>query len=198
MNLGFRVGLVGLVLLPACDSAGAASRAPAYAAEAAGAGCSLEGALSTFGDKTTAPGCGHGIAGGVCDEGCKEGIRKCVLESARAMQPFAVAWTNAMVNGVGTRRAVVGRAATSKEGAPIFEVTWLDYVWINGFDAVEATMTKHRVRITAHYCTDIADLQQSCDPRLPNLSPLCGQSSKQTADDAWMHCEGTEEIFCSE
>ena len=197
--VGGVVGAAVLTLVQGCDPAPAPPRSPlAVSTEASSAGCSMEGAIATFGPPSTTRGCGQPLTDGVCDEGCRASVRKCVLESAHAARPFVVAWTNAMVDGVGTRRAVVGRNGKSAEGAPIFEVTWLDYTWINGFDAVSATMTKHRVRISARFCTDIADLQQECDPRLPTASPLCGQSAKQSTDDAWMRCEGSEAIFCSE
>jgi hypothetical protein len=181
-----------------CDAGPSQASVPAAAPESAAVGCSLEAALGTFADRAAVRNCGQPVSDGVCDEGCKQAVRACALESARARKPFTVLWANPMVGGVGTRRAIVGRASDGDPSA--FEVRWIDYVWISTFDTETATMSKHRVRVEARACRELDDLRESCDPTaaLGVLAPVCGQSPQAIADDAWMRCEGERSIVCAD
>lgn len=179
---------------PAESPAGVGAGDPGSEPEpGATASCTLEGAVTAWGDRGLVPNCGLVMPEGVCDERCKDAVRACVLESARESRPFAVTWTNGMVNGVGTRRGVVGR-----RGPKGFELIWVDYTWISSFDPVMGTMTQRHIRIATRQCQELDDLEQACDPRLSVKAAACGQPAKQTSDDARLRCEGAETLYCED
>lgn len=164
------------------------------AAAAAAASCSLENAmLDLVGNARLPVNCGAAPADTLCDDGCRQAIRGCVLESVRARRPFTVAWTNGMNAGVGTRRAVVGRPGT---GEGTLDLTWLDLTWIDGYDPDTGSMTKKRVRITRRRCAEIEDVAERCDPRLSVPSAEC--SSPTLASNAGLRCDAPEEILCAD
>lgn len=178
---------------PAESPVGLAGRGdPVTEPKPEGTACALESAVAALGPGLPTN-CGLTMPEGVCDERCKDAVRACVLESARESRPFAVTWTNGMVNGVGTRRGVVGR-----RGPKGFELSWVDYTWISTVDPVMGTLTQRHIRIATRTCEELDDLEQACDPRLSVKAAACAQPAKQISDDARLRCEGAETLYCED
>ncbi|MFO0672353.1 MAG: hypothetical protein U0235_22465 [Polyangiaceae bacterium] len=204
----FAFGLTATAgLVFGCDPASApppAAPEPTLTAGPDFDGCSLERVLAPLADVAAPLNCRSAPADSLCDDACRDAVRACVIESRRAGRPFMVAWTNTMVDGVGTRRAVVGRAvpppSDTPDAKPTIDVTWFELTWVTGFDVDRATMAKKRVRVVRRRCQDVADVVASCDPQLGAPAPRC--ASRALADDAGMFCEPvdgtTDEIACAD
>ena len=189
-----RWALPAFALLSGCDPASgpppATPEAAVTAPELEGEGCNLALAVEPFGDPNIPLNCHAAPADAICGDACRDAVRACVLSSLVAGRQFTAAWTNEMVDGVGTRRAVVGRLVPVP-GAPddkrVLEITWFELTWATGFDADRATMAKKRARVIRRRCADVTDVVASCDPRLGAPGPRC--ASRALADDAGMSCE---------
>ena len=156
-------------------------------------GCWIESGIATYGDPMVRQNCGEDLGEGVCGEQCKQRVRRCVLGSLGERRPFSVVWTNNLIDGIGTRRAVVGR-----HGDAGYEVTWLEYNFVSGYDANAGTMGKARADVKVRFCYDLEDLLETCDERLSAPSALCAKGRAKIRDDAWLHCEGPEQPFCAD
>lgn len=157
-------------------------------------GCWLEAGIVAFGDATTRENCGWGEPSGICNDECRVHARKCVLDSIAARKPFTVVWTNHLVEGVGTRGAVVAR-----HGDAGYEVTWLDYEYVSGFDPEGGGLKKLRTNVKARFCSDLRDVMEECNPSLPALGATCGKGAAKLRDDLWLDCvTAGERPVCSE
>lgn len=184
-----RHGLLLALLLPGCEAGAPRAAAPAFPP-----GCWLEAAQAKHRDRTVPRDCGLVMPDGVCNDECKDAVRKCAIEKTRALKPFSISWTNSMRDGVLTRRAI-----EAKQGTVGYQVAWLEYEMAAGFDAQAGTLAKKSATVSLRWCTELDDLREVCDPRLAAPSARCGAPPLVMRENAFMHCEGTPpEPFCAE
>jgi hypothetical protein len=160
--------------------------------------CSLEEGVRAIAS-AGATRCGdESVNGGVCSLKCKERIRACVLAATATRAAFYAIWSNNYEDGVGTRRAVVGRVLD--DGT--YELRWFTYEFSSGYDGrTETRYAPARERWTSNTCEQILDLHDIVCPNqdaTPAATLGCRMSRAEREDDLELGCREPRNVATCE